>query len=113
MRQSAYALVLLLTALVTAYSLANSAWRNHQSYTRQVGQLVALSERNAGLFDSHNLKFDQDDIQSAMRWIRAHPDCSSIHLLMVLRRDYQEAYNLLVDNTKAAILVAYLRRTSC
>ena len=110
MKRSLFSLTLLLTALL-APSLGLEGIRPDSP---QVERLVRLSgKRTVTLYDSQNEVLNVRDVPAALKWVRAHPDISSLHVLMRLRQLHPQAYASIPAHTKARILLAYLKKTEC
>lgn len=68
------------------------------------------SETPLGLSDGYRSgEFDASSAQAATDQIRAHPDASSLVLLLALRRHAPDAYAQLPADTRAQVLVRALR----
>lgn len=77
-----------------------------------IAQLVADGEAGLPLGIStayESARFDRASAEAAAEWIRAHPDASSMHLLLALRREAPEAYEGLAPAPRAQVLVDALR----
>src|SRR5262245_43029678 len=76
--------------------------------------LVALSQRRMiSLSDSSRELLDVRDLPHALKRVDRHPDISSIHLLMLLRRQHPESYAQISADKKARILLACLNVAEC
>lgn len=113
MKRSMVSLALLIAVLIYAYSLANGPQNRPRADSHPVEQLIRLSEYTMSLFDSHDVMLDAGDIPAALKQVRTHPDFSSLHVLMALRRHHQGVYASIEAGTKARILISCLNQTEC
>jgi hypothetical protein len=100
--------------LFAALAIADgtSAYSGEFSLSDQVDCLVRICRCGQGMSILEGLLLDPGDVPHALKWVNGHPDITSIYVLMVLRERYREAYNGINAETKARVLIAYLKETT-
>jgi hypothetical protein len=79
-----------------------------------VTELVELAKRSESIYESREVykKLTLCDSRHATRYVAAHPDYSSYHVLMALHECLPDVYNSIAPSVKAAILCDELRHAN-
>jgi hypothetical protein len=88
---------------------------NHLYYPGPVKRMIDDSKHKLALVESKSiaLRLTKQEVQSAIKYINAHKDYSSFHLLMVVQKQSPTHYANLPRDTKAAILSSALANIRC
>jgi len=106
--------VCILPAIMSMQLLAIVTCQARREELTSVARLVELGKRpTVNLYDSRTAVLAAEEVPAAIEWLKGHPDVTSVHVLMALRKCHPKRYEAIPAETKVRVLVSYLRHTDC